>query len=89
MKHVLGSRQRPPVATLTACRPLLVLFDHDIFKETVLPAVDRAMLRNPEVQLEAYSALLDGVTIDLSPYVDSLGKHLASKCRPMKVILSV
>ena len=79
IKHVLGSRTRPPGSTLLACRLLLVHVDHAMFKETVLPAVDRAMLRNPEVQLEAYAALLDSVTLDLSAYVENLGKHLASE----------
>ena len=30
---------------------LLQHVNHDIFKTTILPAIDRAMLRNPEIML--------------------------------------
>ena len=42
---------------------------HEEFKETVKPAMLKAMLRNPEVVLETNGLILAGLGIDLSQYV--------------------
>ncbi len=55
--------------------PLLRMADHAAFKETVLPAMQKAMLRNPEIVLESIGSILAGLNIDLSQYVADVSKH--------------
>ncbi|XP_022236882.1 eIF-2-alpha kinase activator GCN1-like, partial [Limulus polyphemus] len=51
-KIVLGSKTKPSLFTLEHSRYLLRQVSHDDFKELLLPALQKAMLRNPEVILE-------------------------------------
>ena len=48
---------------------ILKRVSHDEFKETLKPAMLKAMLRNPEVVLETNGLILSGLGIDLSQYV--------------------
>lgn len=63
-------------------KPLLRLVDHDFFKETLLPAIQKAILRNPEIALESVGNALQGLNIDLSQYVAevSLNSCLMPSC---------
>ncbi|CAH1802155.1 unnamed protein product [Owenia fusiformis] len=78
-KSVLSGRSRPAKHAMEACRPLLKLINHAEFKESVLPALQKAMLRSPEVTVEAAGYLVEGVSIDLSQYAMEIGKNLASQ----------
>jgi hypothetical protein len=52
-KLVLGSRVSLPRHVVTTVSKLLLkCVTHDSFKEDCLPAIERAMLRNPEIILE-------------------------------------
>jgi len=53
---------------------LLKLVDHDTFKNVLLPAMQKAMLRNPEAVLESVAEVLRRLNIDLSQYVKEV-KH--------------
>ena len=48
---------------------MLRLLDHSDFKEALLPLMQKAMLRNPEIVLESVANILEGLNIDLSQYV--------------------
>lgn len=54
--------------------PLLKLTTHEDFKSTLLPAMQKAMLRSPEIVLESIGYILLGLNIDLSQYVSELQK---------------
>lgn len=75
--QVLGSKARPPPNVLEACRALLRHASHDDFGQLLLPALQKALLRNPENLMESVSCVLQGVTLELSPYAEDLGKCLA------------
>lgn len=49
---------------------------HDEFKGMMLPALQKAMLRNPEIILECVGLILGGVNLDLSVYAGDIGKSL-------------
>eukprot|EP00105_Crassostrea_gigas_P037138 XP_019921286.1 PREDICTED: eIF-2-alpha kinase activator GCN1 [Crassostrea gigas] len=76
VKQILGSRSKPPVTVLKHSNELLRHLNHAEFKEKVLPALQKAMLRSPEIILEAVGSLLLGVTIDLGQYIQDLAKPL-------------
>lgn len=64
---------------IKACYPLLVEISLDKFKQTVLPALQKSMLRNPEVILEAVGIVISGVKLDLSSCAMDIGSSLISK----------
>ncbi|XP_067121067.1 stalled ribosome sensor GCN1 [Centruroides vittatus] len=93
VKVMLGSKVKPPPYVLENCQPILRQVTHEIFQQTFLPALQKSMLRNPEIILETVGFILTGVSLDLSQYaVDvgkSLGTHLYSKddiCREEAII---
>ncbi len=74
-KIVLGNKQKMDVVYVRGTFPLLRHTSHDEFKDLLLPAAQKAMLRNPEVVLGSVAAVLEGlVNLDLSRYVDDLKK---------------
>uniref|UniRef100_A0A2R5LKZ7 Putative translational activator gcn1 pediculus us corporis translational activator gcn1 n=1 Tax=Ornithodoros turicata TaxID=34597 RepID=A0A2R5LKZ7_9ACAR len=75
--QVLGSKARPPPQVLEACRALLRHASHDDFGQLLLPAMQKALLRNPEHQMGSVSCILQGVTLELSRYAVDIGKSLA------------
>ncbi|XP_077995202.1 stalled ribosome sensor GCN1-like [Glandiceps talaboti] len=83
IKNVISSKSKPPLQALKHSKHLLRYVTHDEFKENILPAAQKAMLRNPENVLRVLSELLASVSIDLSQYAKDLGKllgtHLISK----------
>uniref|UniRef100_A0A1S4L777 TOG domain-containing protein n=1 Tax=Ixodes scapularis TaxID=6945 RepID=A0A1S4L777_IXOSC len=50
---------------------------HDDFKGQLLPALQKAMLRNPEIIMESVAHVMQGVSLELSPYLGDLGKSIA------------
>lgn len=74
---VLTSKTAAPTHILDHSRSLLRHATHEDFKEQLLPALQKAMLRNPEIIMESVAHVLQGVSLELSPYVGELGKSLA------------
>ncbi|KAH8028883.1 hypothetical protein HPB51_020014 [Rhipicephalus microplus] len=78
---VLLSKTAAPTHVLEHSRCLLRHATHDDFKEQLVPALQKAMLRNPEIIMESVAHVLQGVTLELSPYLSELGKSLAQETR--------
>ena len=78
VKTVIGSRTVPSKHLLLGCKSLLRHVGHKEFQDVILPAIDKAMLRSPEIILEGFIYLLAGLNIDLSQYAQEISKHLAS-----------
>ncbi|XP_014262100.1 eIF-2-alpha kinase activator GCN1 [Cimex lectularius] len=78
VKTVIGSKTRIPSHVVTSCKPLLVLVNHSEFSEVLLPSLQKALLRNPELTLHVLDKLLANVSIDLSKYAVDLGKTIAN-----------
>ncbi|KAL1494916.1 hypothetical protein ABEB36_010427 [Hypothenemus hampei] len=76
IKNFISSKVPPEAALIIACYPLLEQIQSDKFKQTVLPALQKAMLRNPEVILETVGLILAGIPIDLSNYAMDVGTSL-------------
>ncbi|XP_077511063.1 lethal (3) 80Fj [Amblyomma americanum] len=74
---VLMSKTPPPTHVLEHSRCLLRHATHEDFKEQLMPALQKAMLRNPEIIMESVAHVLQGVSLELSPYLGDLGKSLA------------
>ncbi|XP_013411317.1 eIF-2-alpha kinase activator GCN1 [Lingula anatina] len=84
LKGVLGSRTKPAVHLLESCKEFLRHISHEDFKDKILPAVQKAMLRNPEIVLQAFSYMLGGVTLDLSSYAAEVAKPIATQLHSMQ-----
>lgn len=76
---MISTKTKPLPPVVEACYPLLKLVTHDEFKSTLLPALQKSMLRNPEVILECVGVVIKGMNLDLSQYAMDLGKSLTCK----------
>lgn len=67
----------PPLPTIVkACYPLLGEIQLETFKKIILPSLQKAMLRNPEIILEIVGLVVAGVNIDLSSCAVDIGSSL-------------
>ncbi|KAF8792212.1 eIF-2-alpha kinase activator GCN1 like protein [Argiope bruennichi] len=94
-KVVIGSKAKPLPHVLESCSSLLRQITHNEFKTSVLPSIQKVLLRNPEIIFETVNSIITGVSLDLSQYAldlgKSLGAHLHSKedqCREHAVVAS-
>ncbi|KAF7238429.1 eIF-2-alpha kinase activator GCN1 [Varanus komodoensis] len=81
MKTILMSKMKPQKHLLDSCAPLLRYVSHSEFKDLVLPALQKSLLRSPENAIETISCLLASVTLDLSQYALDIVKGLASQLK--------
>ncbi|KAJ8414754.1 hypothetical protein AAFF_G00022770 [Aldrovandia affinis] len=81
LKTVLMSKTRPHQHILERSSAVLRHVSHPEFKEHLLPALQKAMLRSPENSMQTVSCLLAAVTLDLSQYAMDVGKGIASQLK--------
>eukprot|EP00058_Branchiostoma_floridae_P014051 XP_002599539.1 hypothetical protein BRAFLDRAFT_121765 [Branchiostoma floridae] len=79
IKSVLSGKTSPPQHVLVNCESLLRHANHKDFKEKLLPAVQKAVLRNAEILMPAICSLLSSVSLDLSQYTQDISKILGSQ----------
>ena len=70
---------KPAVHIIEESYFLLRHVSHEEFKTHLLPAMQKAMLRNPEIILEGVGRVISGLSLDLSQYALDIGKNLAGK----------
>jgi hypothetical protein len=71
-KLVIGNRVRTEAVVVKNSFPMLKYIAHAEFAEVLLPAMQKAMLRNPEIVLGSVGRILEGINLDLSQYVDEV-----------------
>lgn len=76
VKGVITCKAKPNCHHITACKILLASTTKDEFKSTLLPAMQRSMLRNPEIVLEGVGYIVRELNIDISDSFVDLGKVL-------------
>lgn len=76
IKSMVSVKVKPDKAHILGCYPLLKITTHEQFKGSLLPALQKSMLRSPEVILECVGLVITGLNLDLSPYAMDLGKSL-------------
>ncbi|KAM9858158.1 stalled ribosome sensor GCN1 [Aulostomus maculatus] len=81
VKSVLMNKTKPQQHLLDRSAALLRHVSHPEFKELVLPALQKTMLRSPENAMQTVSCLLSAVTLDLSQYAMDIGKAIASQLK--------
>ncbi|KAJ7333816.1 eIF-2-alpha kinase activator GCN1 [Desmophyllum pertusum] len=81
VKAVINRKTRPANHVLVNIGPLLCHVTHDDFSNLILPAVQKSLLRNPEVVLESAAYLISSVSIDLSKYAVDICKNTVGQLR--------
>lgn len=76
MKNFVSCKTRPSPNLVIACYPLLSQVNLDTFQSSVLGALQKAMLRNPEIILETVGLVISGVNIDLSSSAVEISKNI-------------
>lgn len=79
IKVIVTSKAETPIYIIEESRSLLVRVTHEEFRTMLLPATQRAILRNPEVILRCVGPILSGLSLDLSQYCLDIGRSLSSK----------
>lgn len=77
MKTVIASKVRPNINIVEACNGFLKMLDDKEFQTVVLPGINKAMLRNPEIILECVAYLIYLLSLDISAYALEIGKKFA------------
>lgn len=76
IKGLITVKVKPHATLYTSCSRLLQTLGSDEFQASILPALQRAMLRSPEVILQGVGAIVHEVNFDCSPFAFDLGKTL-------------
>lgn len=76
IKGLVTVKVKPREQFIPACRVLLQSIGHDEFKTNVNSALQRAMLRSPEIVLQAVGAIVQQLQIDVSEFAVDLAKPL-------------
>ncbi|KAL3270236.1 hypothetical protein HHI36_009292 [Cryptolaemus montrouzieri] len=78
IKNFVSCKLKPSVELIAACGPIFHYMDTNLFKKSLLPAIQKAMLRNPEVILECMPVIIKNASakLDLSPYAKELGESI-------------
>uniref|UniRef100_A0A1B0AHF4 TOG domain-containing protein n=1 Tax=Glossina pallidipes TaxID=7398 RepID=A0A1B0AHF4_GLOPL len=76
VKGIITAKIKPSSDYIPACKLLLNSITKDEFEEKFLPPLQRAMLRNPEIILQAVASIINEINLDFSPYALQLGKIL-------------
>lgn len=78
VKVAISSKTRPDLSVIRECETLLRLVTVAEFEKLLLPAMLKAMLRNPEIILECIGNVMQYLSFDLSKYTMDFGKNFAS-----------
>lgn len=76
IKGIVVQKVKPREPYIPACALLLRSIDAGEFKGSVLAALQRAMLRSPEIVLQAVGAIVHELRIDVSDFAEELGRPL-------------
>uniref|UniRef100_A0A8C3DBU1 GCN1 activator of EIF2AK4 n=1 Tax=Corvus moneduloides TaxID=1196302 RepID=A0A8C3DBU1_CORMO len=87
LKTILMNKTKPQKHVLDSCSPLVRYVSHAEFKDSVLPTLQKSLLRSPENVIETISFLLVSVNLDLSQYAVDIVKGLASHLKSNSVQL--
>ncbi|KAJ9595704.1 hypothetical protein L9F63_013117, partial [Diploptera punctata] len=78
IKIAISCKTKPAVYIIKESEALLKHVSHDEFKQQLLPAMQKAMLRNPEIILECVGHVMSELSLDLSQYAQDIGKSIAA-----------
>lgn len=76
IKGLITVKVKPNSVCITLCGVILKSINHDEFKTLILPALQRAMLRSPEIILQGVGAIVRELQIDVSEFSFDMGKTL-------------
>ncbi|GAB1860935.1 Translational activator GCN1 [Camponotus japonicus] len=76
IKVTISCKKKPDLYVVDVAVPLLRRVTHEEFKTQLLPALQKAMLRNPEIIIESVGHILSGLSLDLSQYSQEISKGL-------------
>lgn len=76
IKGLITVKVKPNSSHITSCRLILKAVTKDEFKTLILPALQRSMLRSPEIVLETVGAIVAELELDVSEFAVDMGKTL-------------
>ena len=80
-KSVLMSKTKFPQHSVNKLEPFFRQLSEDEFKSSLVPVMNKALLRSPEMSLSVVSVLLSSVNIDLSSLASDLGQTFCTNLK--------
>ena len=81
LKVVLTSKVKVRLDLLDLSAAFLRTIDQEEFKGKLLPAINKYLLRSPEIALGVVASILGNLSIDLSSYTQELGKTFSTNLK--------
>lgn len=76
IKSLVTVKSKPNVHHFASCKRILKSFNTDDFKTTLFPALQRGILRAPEIILQGVGMIVKDLEIDISDFAFDIGKIL-------------
>lgn len=76
IKSLISVKNRPNANYITACADLLHMLTLDDVKESLLPALQKAMLRSPETIIQAVGEVFANLQLFVDGTAVDIGKSL-------------
>lgn len=76
VKGLITVKVKPNSVCVSLCGVILKSISHNEFKTQILPALQRAMLRSPEIILQGVGSIVRELEIDVSEFSFDMGKTL-------------
>ncbi|XP_014232646.1 eIF-2-alpha kinase activator GCN1 [Trichogramma pretiosum] len=76
IKVCVSCKKKPKLYLIDAAEPFLKVIKDDDFKTQLLPALQKAMLRSPEIIIETVGHILLLLNLNLDPYVPDISKGI-------------
>lgn len=74
VKSIITAKAKPHLSNIVACKDIMNLLTIGDFEKKILPPMQRSMLRNPEIIMQAVGLIIQQINLDMSPYALQLGK---------------
>lgn len=75
-KSLISVKNRPNVHNISLCAALLGLLNKADVKDVLIPTMHKAILRSPEVIIEAVSEVFNNINLELNDVLLDIGKSL-------------
>lgn len=76
VKGIIVNNNKNNLNFITACSLILQTINEEEFETKILPPLQRALLRSPEIMLKAVGLIIREINIDFSPYALKIAKVL-------------
>lgn len=76
IKDIVTTKTKPNINITLSCRPLLASVTKEEFENLIYSALQRSMLRSPEIIMQGVGVIVQDISLECDEYANNLGKVL-------------